>query len=343
MNEATATSKIMFSDSPAQQDIAPLDAFLSRWHDADGSERANYQLFVGELCALLDMPTPQPATGQPEQDGYVFERRVLFRHGDGSESVGFIDLYRRGAFVLEAKKVRQGVAVKGFDAALLRARSQGERYARALPVSEGRPPFVVVVDVGRVIELYADFTCSGATYTPFPDPRSHRIHLENLRDPAVRERLRAVWLEPLSLDPTRRSARVTFEIAQHLAKLARQGFIVITLERDRALGHEIADPLDHRCRVGAITDQVAQKGDAPDGLLLRVAKTGIERLDVGVNVRQQCDSHAAQFRIGSRTNGARPSPGPAGTCLSTSWPPRWWSPRCRAFRPTCRCHRPSSA
>ncbi len=198
-----------------------LDAFLIRWRDADGSERANYQLFVGELCALLDMPTPQPATGQPEQDGYVFERRVLFRHGDGSESVGFIDLYRRGAFVLEAKKVRQGVAVKGFDAALLRARSQGERYARALPVSEGRPPFVVVADVGRVIELYADFTCSGATYTPFPDPRSHRIHLENLRDPAVRERLRAVWLEPPSLDPTRRSARVTFEIAQHLARLAR--------------------------------------------------------------------------------------------------------------------------
>ena len=200
---------------------ALLDAFLTRWRDAAGSERANYQLFVGALCNLLDLPAPEPATGQPERDGYVFERRVLFRHGDGSESAGFIDLYRRGAFVLEAKKLKAGAATQGFDAALLRARSQGENYARALPASEGRPPFVVVVDVGRVIELYADFTRSGATYTPFPDPRSHRIRLEDLRDSGIRERLRAVWLDPLSLDPTRRAARVTFEIAQHLAQLAR--------------------------------------------------------------------------------------------------------------------------
>lgn len=42
---------------------ATLDAFLARWRDADGSERANYQLFVGELCALLDLPAPKPATG----------------------------------------------------------------------------------------------------------------------------------------------------------------------------------------------------------------------------------------------------------------------------------------
>ena len=200
---------------------ATLDAFLTHWRDAAGSERSNYQLFVGGLCLLLDLPAPQPATGQPELDGYVFERRVIFRHGDGSESAGFIDLYRRGAFVLEAKKLKPGATTQGFDAALLRARAQGERYARALPASEGRPPFVVVVDVGRVIELYADFTRSGATYTPFPDPRSHRIHLEDLREPAVWERLRAVWLDPLNLDPTRRSARVTFEIAQHLARLAR--------------------------------------------------------------------------------------------------------------------------
>ena len=214
-------------------DTAPasttLDAFLTRWRDAAGSERANYQLFLGELCALLSLPAPEPATGQPELDGYVFERRVVFRHGDGSESAGFIDLYRRGVFVLEAKKLKLDGTAKRFDTALLRARSQGENYARALPTSEGRPPFVVVVDVGRAIELYADFTRSGATYTPFPDPRSHRIRLEDLRDPAVRQRLQAVWLDPLSLDPTRRAARVTFEIAQHLARLAR------TLEE---AGHE---------------------------------------------------------------------------------------------------------
>lgn len=64
-------------------------------------------------------------------------------------------------------------------------------------------------DVGRNIELYAEFSRSGATYTPFPDPRSHRIRLEDLRREDIRERLPAVWLDPLAFDPARRSASVT--------------------------------------------------------------------------------------------------------------------------------------
>ena len=120
-----------------------------------------------------------------------------------------------------ARRGRLRVIHKGFDDALLRARSQAEGYARALPASEGRPPFVLVVDVGNRIELYSEFSRSGATYTPFPDPRSHRLALAELRKPEVRERLRKVWLDPLSLDPSRESARVTREIAARLATLAR--------------------------------------------------------------------------------------------------------------------------
>jgi hypothetical protein len=94
----------------------------------------------------------------------MFERPITFAHGDGSHSPGRVDCYRRGAFVLESKKLKpganahQGKTTKGFDDALLRARSQAEHYARAPPAAEGRPPFVVVVDVGHVIELYAEFT-----------------------------------------------------------------------------------------------------------------------------------------------------------------------------------------
>src|SRR5690606_7310061 len=83
------------------------------------------------------------------------------------------------------------------------ARSQAEAYARALPASEGRPPFLVVVDVGRRIELYSEFSRSGGTYVPFPDPSSHRIALQDLRRDEIRERLRWVWLDPMSLDPSR--------------------------------------------------------------------------------------------------------------------------------------------
>ena len=79
---------------------------------------------------------------------------------------------------------------------------------------KGRPPFLVVVDVGHVIELYADFTCSGATYTPFPDSRSHRIRLAELcaesdAGSAIRQRLATLWREPHALDPARASAKVT--------------------------------------------------------------------------------------------------------------------------------------
>lgn len=45
---------------------------------------------------------------------------------------------------------------------------------------------------GRNLELYAAFSRSGATCTPFPDPHSHRIRPEDLRDAAVRERLATV-------------------------------------------------------------------------------------------------------------------------------------------------------
>jgi len=197
-----------------------VDRFIKRWQSASGSERANYQLFVHELCTLLELPTPDPAREDTRDNAYVFERRITFRHGDGTESPGFIDCYRRATFVLEAKKVKQAGG-KGFDDALLRARGQAEQYARALPAAESRPPFLLVVDVGNVIELYAEFTRSGATYTPFPDPRSHRIGLADLRDEAIRARLRAVWLDPLSLDPTRLSAKVTREVAERLAEVAR--------------------------------------------------------------------------------------------------------------------------
>ncbi|WP_291987816.1 DNA methyltransferase [Candidatus Accumulibacter sp. ACC007] len=212
----------MTEPSPsADPETAQAAAFIARWRTADGSELANYQLFVTDLCRLLDVPSPDPARDDTRDNAYVFERRVSFRHGDGSSSNGRIDCYKRGHFVLEAKKIRLDVASKAFDDALQRARGQAEGYARALPANEGRPPFLIVVDVGQVIELYADFTRSGATYTPFPDPRSHRIRLADLAERGLRERLQMLWRDPLALDPTRVSARVTREIAGHLARIAR--------------------------------------------------------------------------------------------------------------------------
>ena len=204
----------------AASNLNQVEAFIARWASASGSELANAQMFVRELCELLGVPVPDPARAETIDNAYVFERRIIFRHGDGSNSEGRIDCYRRGAFVLEAKKIRTGGA-QTFDDAIMRARAQAEGYARALPADEGRPPFLVVVDVGNVIELYSEFSRSGATYTPYPDPRSHRIALADLANEGIRERLRLLWQDPMALDPTRKSARVTREIAVHLADVAK--------------------------------------------------------------------------------------------------------------------------
>lgn len=46
--------------------------------------------------------------------------------------------------------------------------------------------------------------------------------LEDLRDPDVRERLRCIWTDPLGLDPAAKAARVTRQIADLLAKVAKR-------------------------------------------------------------------------------------------------------------------------
>ncbi|MCX6623720.1 MAG: class I SAM-dependent DNA methyltransferase [Acidobacteria bacterium] len=216
----------------------PADPFIQRWQDSAAAERANYALFLSELCDFLEVPRPHPAVADLRQNEYVFERPVTFRHATGATSSGFIDLYKRGCFVLEAKQGsdatdpsllfetprRRGSGVRGstgWDESMLRARNQAEQYAKALPAAEGWPPFLIVVDVGYSIELFADFSGTGKAYVPFPDSLTHRTLLRELAQDQVRARLRGIWLDPLALDPSRISARVTRDVALQLADLAR--------------------------------------------------------------------------------------------------------------------------
>ena len=218
-----------------------VDAFIDRWEDSGASEQGNAALFLRELCDVLDLPRPDPAQSDTRKNEYVFERRVDYPEQSDREH-GYIDLYKRGCFVLEAKQGsdapteteaerlgveeperRYGTArrgQRGWERAMQRAKNQAFRYARGLPDDEGWPPFLVAVDVGYCFDLYADFARQGKNYVPFPDAKSHRIFLEDLRDEAVRERLRAVFADPLSLDPTRRSTAVTRQLAENLAKVA---------------------------------------------------------------------------------------------------------------------------
>jgi len=230
--------------------VAPetVAAFVERWDKSGGAERSNTHKFIEELCRLLGLPEPDPAQESNWLNDYVFDRSVTRNHADGHTSTRFMDLYKRGAFVLEAKQsaksgkakpadpaqielhgieagdTKAGTAKRGTNAwvtAMRAAREQAERYAKDLPPEHGWPPFLIVCDVGYCFEIYADFSGQGKNYAHFPDRRGFRILLEDLHRQPVRDRLRAIWQAPHDLDPAKRSAEVTRDVAARLAVIAR--------------------------------------------------------------------------------------------------------------------------
>ena len=222
-----------------------IEEFITRWKASGGSERANFQTFANELTDILGVARPAPATEAMRDNTYCFEHPVTFIHTT-TQSRGFIDLYRAGHFVMEAKQgtggtgpedapqpalipdlpapTRKGHGARGtrrWDDTMLRARAQADGYARAVSRTDGWPPFLMIVDVGHVIELYSDFSGQGQGYTQYPDGNRYRITLDDLRNEATRDRLRLIWTDPHALDPSKISAQVTREVAGHLAALGR--------------------------------------------------------------------------------------------------------------------------
>ena len=215
-------------------------SFIDHWSKAEANERANSQSFLIGLTQLLGVAAPS----HTHTEGYSFEYPVKV---PGGTSTNFIDLYRRGHFVLESKQFtaqkqeqsalelaaigagaleqqKKSGPVRGtgsWDDAMIRAKGQAERYVRYLPAEEPNPPFILVCDVGHRLEVYADFTQAGKAYLPFPDPRTFRIQLKDLEREEIRERLRLIWTNPTALDPAKVSAEVTREIAGYLAELAK--------------------------------------------------------------------------------------------------------------------------
>lgn len=226
-----------------------INAFIADWAVTGGSELANTQSLVNGLCTLVGVDTPRGSQTDDANNDYVFERRVFQDNGDSTISFGRLDAYKRGCFVLEAKqgsdadreaasrgerdlfgkpaaeRVKQGTVKRGtsgWASAMFKAKGQAERYAKALPVDHGWPPFLIVTDVGHCIDLYADFSGTGKQYTQFPDAARFRIMLDDLRNDKVRDWLATIWTDPLSLDPSKEAARVTRLIAGNLADLSKR-------------------------------------------------------------------------------------------------------------------------
>ncbi len=195
-----------------------LDAFLATWRGSAGNERANFQSFLRDFCAVLDLPVPEPKN---PTSTYCFEKDLKLTHLDGTTTTGSIDCYREGCFVLEAKQGSTAEATgsaprrgtRAYDHYMEAAFGQAVNYARNLPQ---RPPFVITCDIGHAFHVWDGF--SGA-YGGYGARRSYTM--EDLRDPKVQERFRALWLDPQSLDPAKIRTVVTRDVAAALGGLAR--------------------------------------------------------------------------------------------------------------------------
>jgi hypothetical protein len=102
--------------------LLTIDSFLTKWAASGAAERANAQSFVIDLCQLLGVEAPMPKTPDESANAYVFEKTIPGASG----SKNFIDCYKRGHFVLEAK---QG-ADAGDDAARFSAAAEQQRAQR---------------------------------------------------------------------------------------------------------------------------------------------------------------------------------------------------------------------
>ena len=224
--------------------------FITRWQNAAPSERGHAQQFFLELCAVLNVPTPPPRPANVPQDAYFtpygFERPVDVA---GSSSKKFIDFFRDGAFVIEAKQYgderTRGVTrgTERWRRLMLEAFGQGARYAQSLPGQ--KVPFLVVCDVGHCFEIWSDFSLTGS-YGGYGARQV--IRLDELAKDDVRAHLRLMFLDPMSLNPALRAARVTREVAARLAETLIQAGRLTLIRR---IGDQADPGIDLRPSCGA--------------------------------------------------------------------------------------------
>ena len=207
-------------DAPAPPSAARLRALAERWADAAPAERANYALYLVELCDALGVERPRPASAAAGADpaaaeaaAYQFEFPVRATARDGTTSTNFVDLYKAGCFALEAKDIGGDVGAAAEARRLTKAFGQVVNYARDLAE---RPPYILVLDVGRTLVLWDRWA---GTYGGVQ--LGHRVDLRTLADrPADAQLLRDVWTDPARRDPRRHAQAVTVEIAGVLGALA---------------------------------------------------------------------------------------------------------------------------
>ena len=177
------------------------DEFIAKWSASELKESQAAQSHFNDLCRMLGEPTPIEA--DPTGESYCFERGA--KKDSGGD--GWADVWKRGHF---------GWEYKGPHANLDAAFRQLRQYALALE----NPPLLIVCDLQR-FRIRTNWTNSVS--------ETHEIELEDLRDPATRDKLKWALSDPERLRPGETRQALTERAAQRFATLAQS-------LRDR--GHE---------------------------------------------------------------------------------------------------------
>ncbi|MCP2730499.1 class I SAM-dependent DNA methyltransferase [Limnofasciculus baicalensis] len=202
-----------------EADRTRVETFITRWAGSRGNERANYQLFFVEMCDALGVDRPMDK-GRILNDPYCFDKDVKIFHPSGKVTPGFIDFYKAGHFLIEAKQggttSKKGTAKRGTNTYLRemeKAFVQAVAYTRNLP---SKPPFLLTCDIGDHFELWMGFSGEYGGYGA-----RREIGLADLRKADIFDLFVDIFTNPQQRNPEKIAARVTREVAGDLAELAK--------------------------------------------------------------------------------------------------------------------------
>ncbi len=168
--------------------------FLNKWRLVELKERSASQSHFNDLCALLGVL--DPISADPTGDWFTFEKGASKTSG----GEGWADVWRRECF---------GWEYKGKHANLDKAYSQLLQYSVALE----NPPLLIVSDMDRIIIR--------TNWTNTVQER-HDFALDDLIDGAIRDRLKAAFIDPESFKPQKSRQELTEETAAEFASLAQR-------------------------------------------------------------------------------------------------------------------------
>jgi hypothetical protein len=192
-----------------------IDSFITRWENSGAAERANYQMFLSELCDILEVPRPDPTSPDPAKNLHVFDRAITRVNPDGSSVTNVLEKLRSGEPLTAKEKLihDQGLVTvlrqihDELDETVLEACGWGDLSAKGTPCSGGLRPSIANEEAAPLVPNGIDGhrpTLQGTSSTNDEELLTRLVALNHER--AAEEKRGLIrWLRPEYQNPTKAS------------------------------------------------------------------------------------------------------------------------------------------